>query len=138
MTLTRPAAKLTHDAAYRLVHEAAAAATKMGQPQVIVVVDEGGNLLSLLRMDGSRLLSIDSATAKAKTAANSGMPTGGLSPEMEARLGAATQGRVTNLKGGFPIIIDGAVVGAIGVGTGTPEQDVAVATAALEALGLKA
>jgi uncharacterized protein GlcG (DUF336 family) len=138
MTLTRPAAKLTHEAAHRLVHEAALAAAKIGQPQVIVVVDDGGHLLAMLRMDGSRLLSFDSALAKAKTAANSGMPTGGLSPEMESRLGAATQGRVTNLKGGFPIIVDGFVVGAIGVGTGSPEQDVTVATAALEALGLKA
>jgi glc operon protein GlcG len=137
MTLTRPAAKLTHDAAHRLVHEAALAATKIGQPQVIVVVDESGNLLAMLRMDGSRLLSIDSATRKAITAANSGVPTGGLSPEMESRLGAATQGRITNLKGGFPIIIDGIVVGAIGIGTGSPDQDVTVATAALEAMGLK-
>ena len=56
---------------------------------------------------------------------------------MEQRLGAATQGRITNLKGGFPIIVDGVVVGAIGVGTGSPDQDVAVATAALEAMGLK-
>ncbi len=137
MNLTRPAAKLTHEAAHRLVHEGALAAAKIGQPQVIVVVDEGGNLMAMLRMDGSRLLSIDSALAKAKTAANSGVPTGGLSAEMESRLGAATQGRVTNLKGGYPIIVDGVVVGAIGVGTGSPDQDVAVATAALEAVGLK-
>ena len=136
MTLTRPAAKLTHAAAHQLVHEAAQAATRIGQPQVIVVVDEGGHLLAMLRMDGARLLSIDSALSKAKTAANSGMPTGGLSAEMESRLGAATQGRITNLKGGFPIIVDGTVVGAIGVGTGSPEQDVTVATAALEAMGL--
>ena len=138
MPLTRPAAKLTHETAHRLVHEAARAAARIGQPQVIVVVDEGGHMLAMLRMDGSRLLSTQSATAKAATAANSGVPTGGLSPEMEQRLGAATQGRITNLKGGYPIIVDGVVVGGIGVGTGSPEQDVTVATAALEALGLKA
>ena len=88
--------------------------------RVIVVVDEGGHMLAMLRMDGSRLLSTQSATAKAATAANSGVPTGGLSPEMEQRLGAATQGRITNLKGGYPIIVDGVVVGGIGVGTGSP------------------
>jgi uncharacterized protein GlcG (DUF336 family) len=66
------------------------------------------------------------------------MPTGGLSADMETRLGRATQGTITNLKGGFPIIVDGTVVGGIGIGTGTPDQDVAVATAALEAMGLKA
>jgi glc operon protein GlcG len=138
MTLTRPAAKLTHEAALQLVQAAAAAATKIGQPQVIVVVDEGGHPLTMLRMDGSRVLSIDSATAKARSAANSGMPTGGISAELEPRLVAATQGRLTNLRGGFPIIVDGMVVGGIGVGTGSPDQDVAVATAALEAVGLKA
>jgi glc operon protein GlcG len=138
MNLTRPAAKLTHEAAHQLVHEAALAAAKIGQPQVIVVVDEGGHMLAMLRMDGSRILSFDSALRKAVTAANSGSPTGGLSPDMESRLGAATQGRITNLKGGFPIRVDGVVVGGIGVGTGSPEQDVTVATAALEAMGLKA
>ena len=137
MNLTRPAAKLTHASAHQLVQEAAQAAARIGQPQVIVVVDEGGHMLAMLRMDGARLLSIDSALSKAMTAANSGVPTGGLSAEMESRLGAATQGRITNLKGGFPIIVDGVVVGAIGVGTGSPEQDVTVATAALEAMGLK-
>lgn len=137
MSMTRPAAKLTHEAAHRLVHEAALAATKIGQPQVIVVVDEGGDMLAMLRMDGSRRLSIESALCKAVTAANSGVATGGLSPEMESRLGAATQGKITNLKGGFPIIIDGMVVGAIGIGTGSPDQDVSVGTAALEAMGLK-
>jgi glc operon protein GlcG len=138
MTLTRPFAKLNHEAAHKLVYEAAQAATKIGQPQVIVVVDDGGNLLAMLRMDGSRVLSIDSATAKARSAANSGMPTGGISAELEPRLVAATQGRLTNLKGGFPIIVDGFVVGGLGIGTGTPDQDVAVGKAALEALGLPA
>ena len=138
MPLTRSAAKLTHDAALRLVTEAVRAANEINQPQVIVVVDESGRPLAMLRMDGSRLLSVASATAKAVTAANSGQPTGGLNGDMEQRLGVATQGQITNLKGGFPIIVDGAVVGGIGVGTGSPEQDIIVATAALRALGLSA
>ena len=138
MTLTRPALKLTHDAAWQLVRHAADVATAMGVPQIIAVMDEGCNLLALLRMDGSRVLSLDSAQRKAMTAATTGRPTGGLTTEMEARLGLATSGRITNLKGGFPIIVDGQVVGGIGVGSGTGEQDSEVATKALAALGLPA
>ncbi len=137
MTLTRPALKLTHDAAWALVRHAADAATTMGVPQVIAVVDEGCNLLALLRMDGSRVLSIGSAQAKAMTAAVTGVPTGTLSAAMEVKLGLATDGRMTNLKGGLPIILDGHLVGGIGVGSGTGDQDAEVATAALAALERK-
>ncbi len=131
MSLTRPALKLTHDAAWQLVRHAADAASAMGVPQIIAVVDEGCNLLALLRMDGARVLSLDSAQAKAMTAAATGRPTGGMAPEMEGRLALATHGRMTNLKGGLPIVVDGQVVGGIGVGSGTGDQDVEVANAAL-------
>jgi uncharacterized protein GlcG (DUF336 family) len=135
MPLTRPALKLTHEAALQLVQAACAKATDMGVPQVIVVVDDGCNVLAMLRMDGSRLLSIDTATAKAMTAAAHGTPTGGLSAELEARLAAGSHGRITNLKGGLPIIIDGQVIGGIGVGSGSGNQDLEVAEAALAILG---
>ena len=132
--ITRPALKLTHDAAWALVRHAADAAAEMGVPQVIAVVDEGCTLLALLRMDGSRVLSIESAQAKAMTAAATGQPTGTLSEATEVKLGLATQGRMTNLKGGLPLIVDGQVVGGIGVGSGTGDQDAAVAAAAIAAL----
>ena len=135
MSHTKPALKLTHEAALKLVQAACAKATEMGAPQVIVVVDEGCNVLAMLRMNGSRLLSIDTATAKAITAAAHGMPTGGLAPEVEMRLAVGSHGRITNLKGGLPIIIDGHVVGGIGVGSGSGTQDLEVAEAALAVLG---
>ena len=138
MSLSRPAAKLNHDTAHRLLQEAALAATAIGQPQVIVIVDEGSQVLAMLRMDGSRVLSIESATRKAMTAANYGAPTGKLAPEMETKLALATDGRITNLKGGLPIFVEGQLVGGIGIGSGTGDQDLAVATAALQALGLQA
>ncbi len=134
--LTRSVAKLTHEAAQRLVAAAAKAATAIGQPEVIVVVDEACGLLALLRMDGARLLSIESAQRKAVTAANSGVPTGKLPQPTDMRAAFASDGRITNLEGGLPIIVDGHLVGGIGVGSGSPAQDVAVATAALSALGL--
>jgi glc operon protein GlcG len=134
MSATRPALKLTHDAALKLVTAAAAKATEIGVPQVVVVVDEGCNMLAFLRMDGSRVLSIDSATRKAMTSAATGKPTGGLAADMELKLGLATTGKITNLKGGLPLIVDGFVVGGIGIGSGTGEQDLVCAQAAADAL----
>lgn len=106
----------------------------MGVPQVIAVVDEGCNLLALLRMDGSRVLSLESAQHKAMTAAATGQPTGGLPPTNEIRLGLATLGRMTNLKGGLPIVVQGQIVGGIGIGSGTGDQDAEIAATALAAL----
>ncbi len=134
MTATRPALKLNHDAAMRLVQAAVARAAAIGVPQVVVVVDEGCNMLAFLRMDGSRVLSIDSATRKAMTSAATGRPTGGLAADAELRLGLATSGKITNLKGGLPLIVDGHLVGGIGVGSGTGEQDLECAQAAVELL----
>ncbi len=132
----RPALKLNHAAAWELVQHAATIATGMGVPQVIAVVDEGCNLLAFLRMDGSRVLSIESAQHKAMTAAATGRPTGGMDAELGVRLGLATHGRMTNLQGGLPIVAEGHIVGGIGVGSGTGEQDLAIAQQALAAMGL--
>ena len=99
MSLTRPALKMTALAAQRLVAAAAQAAAAMGQPQCIAVVDEGCNLMAFLRMDGGRVLSIDSARHKAETAAATGKPTGNNEAELGFKLAHATGGRVTNLKG---------------------------------------
>lgn len=131
MSQTIASLKLTHTAAHALVGAACAKAEAMGVPQVIIVVDEGCNLLAMLRMTGARLLSIDTATAKAMTAATTGKPTGGLHADVEMRLAIGSHGKMTNLKGGLPIIINGQVVGGIGVGSGSGDQDLEVATAAL-------
>jgi uncharacterized protein GlcG (DUF336 family) len=73
------------------------------------------------------------------TAASSRVPTGGVGADVEVKLGLATKGKLTNLKGGVPIVVDGHVVGAIGVGSGTGEQDLEVAKAGIAALkGAKA
>ncbi|WP_342635028.1 heme-binding protein [Rhodoplanes roseus] len=133
MTLLRPATKLTHRGALLLVAAAEEAARAMGVPQCIAVVDEGCNLVAFLRMDGARVLSIESATRKAMTAAATGKPTGGIAPDKALLLAEATSGRMTNLLGGVPLIADGQVVGGIGVGSGTGEQDLEVAQAAVAA-----
>lgn len=132
-------ATLTHEGALKVLQAAIKKAEEIGVPQCIAVTDGAGHLLAFVRMDGAKRLSIESASRKAITAASSQAPTGGLPPELDVKLAFATQGMLTNLKGGFPIVLDGHVVGAIGVGSGTGDQDVEVARAGMAALsGAKA
>ncbi|WP_204150224.1 heme-binding protein [Leptolyngbya sp. CCY15150] len=130
----RSTQELTHAAAQVILQGAIAKAESMGVPQCIAIVDAGGNLLAFLRMDGAKVLSQLSATQKAITAASSRVPTGGVPGDVELKLAFATGGQLTNLKGGLPIVIHGQVVGAIGVGSGTGDQDVEVGQAGLDAL----
>lgn len=135
MAITVASAKLTHAGALQALSAAVAKSEQIGAPQNISIVDEGGNLLAFVRTDGAKLLSRETSLSKAVTAASHRQPTGRFSPEMEPRLASASAGRLTNLAGGLPILIDGEYVGGIGVGSGTPEQDVEVAKAALRAIG---
>ena len=98
------------------------------------VVDDGGNLLAFTRMDGAKVLSIESAIRKAETAASSRAPTGRIVGELEFRLAHATGGRLTNLKGGLPIVVEGITIGGIGVGSQTGDEDLEVARAGVAAL----
>ena len=69
------------------------------------------------------------------TAASSRAATGNTTAGVDLQLGLATQGKFVNLKGGLPIIADGQVIGGIGVGSGTGEQDLECAAAGIAALG---
>jgi uncharacterized protein GlcG (DUF336 family) len=117
-----------------IVEAAVAKATEMGKPQCIAVVDDGGHLLAFTRMDGAKVLSIESSMRKAATAASSRAPTGGIQGDLEFRLAHATSGRLVNLKGGLPIVVDGITIGGIGVGSQTGEEDLEVARAGLTAI----
>ncbi len=113
---------------------AVAKADAMAVPQCIAIVDNGGNLLAFARMDGAKPLSVDSATRKAISAASSRAPTGGMAEGLDIRLAIATQGKLLNVKGGLPIVVDGHTIGGIGVGSGTGDQDLEVAKAGVAAL----
>jgi len=127
-------AELNDTAAMLMVAAARDHALSIGVPQNIAVVDAGGRLLAFCRMQGAKFHSIETSTAKAVTAASISAPTGGASADFGMLLGMATQGQFTNLKGGLPVMIDGQLAGAIGVGSGAPEEDIAVAQAAIDAL----
>jgi glc operon protein GlcG len=131
MADTAQTLKLTSDGALKLLNAAIAKAKEMNVPQCISVVDTGGHLLAFARMDGAYVLSIDTSLMKAKTAASHGVPTGDVAAGMDLKLAISTQGKRINLPGGLPVIVDGHVIGAIGVGSGTGEQDRQVANAAL-------
>jgi glc operon protein GlcG len=131
MELTRRAIRLTDAGARLLLNAAVEHANAMGVPQCIAIVDDGCNLMAFIRMDGARVLSIRSSQRKAMTAATTGKPTGDLDPLIELKLAAATDGDMVNLKGGLPIIVEDRVIGGIGVGSGTGDQDLEVAKIAL-------
>ena len=134
MTDTTASLKLTHEGAMRLLNAAIAKAKDMDVPQCISIVDAGGHLLALTRMDGAFAMSIETSLMKAMTAASYGEPTGNILAGVDIKLAIATQGKRINLPGGLPIIVNGHLVGGIGVGSGTGEQDRQVASAALATL----
>jgi uncharacterized protein GlcG (DUF336 family) len=131
---TAASLKLTVDGAFKLLHAAIAKAKEMNVPECISVVDTGGHLLAFARMDGAFALSIETSLMKAMTAASYGVPTGHIEAGVDLKLAIATHGKRVNLPGGLPVIVDGHVIGGIGVGSGTGEQDRQVASAALAAL----
>lgn len=127
--------RLTDAGAKALIAAAEAKARAFGVGQNITVVDAGGNLLAFLRMDGAKTFSIATSRAKAESAASHRQPTSRLDPDLELKLALASGGGLTNLEGGFPVIVNGICIGGIGVGSGTGAQDVACARAALAAIG---
>jgi len=115
----------------------------MGLKDNIAIVDDGGHLLAFARMDGARPASGTTAITKAVSAATFRQETGPLPAKGEPNLllslsiqnaAEASGGKITSLKGGVPIRIDDEVIGAVGVGGGTGEQDAEVAKAGIKAL----
>jgi glc operon protein GlcG len=135
---------LTLAGARKALEAAEAKATEMKLKANIAVVDDGGHLLAFVRMDGARPASAATAQTKAVSAATMRRPTGPMAasgtPDLIVDLGvpgaaAAYGAKVTTLLGGVPIVVDGQVVGAVGVGGGTGEQDAEIARAGVRAIG---
>ena len=103
---------------------------------VVAVVDDGGWLILLERMDHAAMTaSVELAAGKARTAALFKKPSHELEEAINrGRYAAITARGFIEMQGAFPVVIDGEVVGAIGASFATPEQDVQVARAGLAAL----
>lgn len=130
---------LTLDDARRVIAAAEARADKIGQQENIAVVDEGGNLVAHVRMDGAWLGSIDISINKAWTARAFEIQTKDLGPNAQPGkqfygIHTTNHGRVVIFAGGIPLVRDGRVIGGIGVSGGTGEQDQTVAEAGADAL----
>ena len=111
--------------------------------ETIAIVYDGGNLIALERMNGARITGPEISIAKAYTAAGhkrsthlfNKEPNGPALPGNEAfGIQQMLPGKFAIFVGGFPIVVNGEVVGGIGVSGGNGEQDTAVGTAALQAL----
>ena len=130
---------LTLEAAKRMAVAAEAEAAKNGWLVAVAVVDDGGNLLLFHRMDNSKLVAIDIAIRKAKTAVFFQGETKAL--ELEVTKGGRTSllpiDDFMPLEGGLPITVDGKIIGAIGVSGMAGDQDAVCAKAGLAALGAK-
>jgi uncharacterized protein GlcG (DUF336 family) len=128
---------MTLEDARRVLSAAEAKARDIGQPMNVAVVDEGGLLVSFIRMDDAWRGSIDIAINKAFTSRAFDISTkelGTLSQPGKDFYGihASNGGRIMIFAGGLPLKAGGRVVGAVGVsgGTGTQDQQVAEAGAA--------
>lgn len=133
---------LTLDKAQAALQAALAKAQEIGSPSSVAVIDAGRELLTFARMDGALLASAAIAQAKAYTARSldcatrdvdaATQPGGPLFGLQTAHL-AAGRALVT-FGGGVPVVVDGQVVGAVGVAGGSPDQDHEIAAAGAAAV----
>ncbi|HYZ31625.1 MAG TPA: heme-binding protein [Crenalkalicoccus sp.] len=139
----RPALRLELAEAHAMAAAAMARAAALGVAETVCVVDEGGHPLLIERMDGARPTGPQIAWNKAFTAAGhrrsthlfNRPPAGPALPGNEAfGIQWSFEGRFAVFVGGFPVVVDGAVVGGIGLSGGNGEQDTECGLAGLAAL----
>ena len=127
---------LTLDGAKRIAAAAEAKARAEGARVVIAVVDDGGNLLLLERLDDTQVASVNVGIDKARTAAIYRRPSRVFEDQVKnGRVSALALHGAVALQGGIPITVNGKVIGAIGVSGETPQQDenIAIVGAAVAA-----
>src|SRR4051794_13688778 len=125
---------VTLNDARRIIAAAEKQAEEIGQPMNIAVVDEGGNLVAHVRMDGAWLGSIDISINKAFTARAFDIATKDLAAHSQSGgqffgIHASNHGKIMIFAGGIPLKKNGKVVGAVGVSGGSGDQDHSVAEA---------
>ncbi|GAB2961760.1 heme-binding protein [Amycolatopsis acidiphila] len=131
---------ITAEFAQELVSHAARVATENGKPMVITVCDRDGTMKAFLRMDGAPLLSVQISQDKAYTAVAFGIPTDQwhefIKNDEPLKIGIPHTARLVTFGGGYPIVVDGEIIGGIGTSGGHYTDDMAVAHGALVAAGL--
>jgi glc operon protein GlcG len=133
-------ANVNHEQARKAIAGAVADARKQNLPMAISVVDTAGQMVAFERMDNTQFGSIAVAQDKATSAALFRRST---KVFQDALAGGGAGLRILTLRGanavegGIPLIVDGKIVGAIGVSGGSAEQDGVVAKAGLDAMVAK-
>jgi glc operon protein GlcG len=123
---------LTLETAKQIAANAFAEAKKNNWRMVIAIVDDGAHLIYLERMDSTQIASVVVAQEKAATAVRFKRPSKALEEAVVAgRQVVMTLPGATPIEGGLPILVDGEVIGGIGVSGGTSPQDGVVAAAGL-------
>jgi glc operon protein GlcG len=126
---------LTLAAAKKIAAAAEAEAKARGARVVIAVVDDGGYLLLLERLDDAQVASVEVGIGKARTAAIFRRPSKVFEDQVrEGRVAALGLPGATPLQGGVPVVFEGKVIGAIGVSGETPAQDEEIAKAGADAV----
>jgi uncharacterized protein GlcG (DUF336 family) len=120
--------------ARKVISAAEKKASEIGQPMNIAVVDEGGNLVSHVRMDGAWIGSIDISINKAFTSRAFDISTRDLAQHSQSGgqffgIHVSNHGRVMIFAGGIPLKQGSKIIGAIGVSGGSGDQDHSVAEA---------
>jgi len=137
---TVPSKKLTREGAMKVLGAAIDRAHALQSNVSIAVVDDGGHLLAFTRSEKAELYSIAIAQAKAKSAALTRFPSGKKSPTGNERDDhhalaitlAAGAGSFVTIPGGFPVLSEGEIVGAVGVsGAGIKDVDISQTAAAV-------
>jgi uncharacterized protein GlcG (DUF336 family) len=139
----RTAFKLELAEARAMAQAALAKAEALKVPETVCIVDDGGYPIALERMDGARVTGPQIAWNKAFTAAGhkrsthlfTTPPNGPALPGNEAfGIQWSFEGRFAAFVGGFPVVVNGEVVGGVGLSGGNGEQDTKCGLAALQAL----
>ena len=140
MAKTLTTQTISNELAETLMRGAVAKAEAMGVPMCIAICDPSGTLVQFLRMDRAALLSVNIAQDKAYTAVSFGMATHEwhdfIKDDAPLLHGIVHTPRLVVFGGGYPIKVDGEVVGGIGVSGGHYSHDMKVALAGLAAAGL--
>ena len=128
---------LTLEMAKRIGAAAELEAVKRGATVVIAVVDDGGHVVFLQRLNDTQVASVDVGVGKARTAAIFRRPSKVFEDQIkDGRVAALALPGATPLQGGIPLDVNGRVIGAIGVSGNTPQDDEDIAKAGAAALSV--
>lgn len=125
---------LTLKAAKTIAAAAETEALRRGSTVVIAIVDDGGHVVLLERLDDTQVASVDVGIGKARTAAIFRRPSKDFEDQIKnGRVAALALTGATPLQGGLPLVYEGKVIGAIGVSGNTPQEDEDIARVGAEA-----